>query len=201
MSRPPDSSHSAADALFARARSGDQDAWDELFHTCHPKLVRAVRRRLSTPLRSLYDSTDFAGDVWKSLVAKADRFDFPTLGHLLSFLAKAAEQKVIDEHRRLHARKNDVGRDRPMELATADGAEPRALASPDPTPSKVAVAGEVLELLRDGCSEVEREVIDLRLRNYPNAEIAPRVGWDLRKVQRFLKDLSDSWASPAGGRR
>ena len=201
MSRPPDSSHTDADELFARARSGDPDAWDELFRTCHPKLVRAVRRRLSSPMRSLYDSTDFAGDVWKSLVAKADRFDFPTLDHLLRFLAKAAEQKIIDEHRRLHAQKNDVGRERPLEAATAEGSLGRALASPDPTPSKVAVAGEVLERLRDGCSDVEREVIDLRLRNYPNAEIAPRVGWDLRKVQRFLKDLSDSWASPAGGRR
>ena len=29
-------------------------------------------------MRSLYDSTDFASDVLKSLAAKSDRFDFPS---------------------------------------------------------------------------------------------------------------------------
>jgi hypothetical protein len=52
------------DGLFARAQAGDQAAWEELFRHCYPKLVRVVRRKLtSSAMRSLYDSTDFASDV------------------------------------------------------------------------------------------------------------------------------------------
>ena len=83
-------------------RAGDQAAWEELFYTCYPKVVRVVRRKLNAPMRSLYDSTDFASDVWGSLVAKSDRFDFPNVAALMAFLTKAAEQKVIDEYRRGH---------------------------------------------------------------------------------------------------
>src|SRR6266446_8260813 len=34
------------DGLFARARAGDQAAWEELFRMCYPKVVRVVRRKL-----------------------------------------------------------------------------------------------------------------------------------------------------------
>src|SRR5205823_7837978 len=95
MNRTMESSDSDADGLFARARAGDQAAWEELFTTCYPKVVRVVRRKLNAPMRSLYDSTDFASDVWGSLVAKSDRFDFPNVAALMAFLTKAAEQKVI----------------------------------------------------------------------------------------------------------
>jgi len=184
------------DELFALARGGDQKAWDELFHACHPKLLRAIRRRLGSPMRSLYDSSDFASDVWRSLVAKADRFDFPTLGALISFMAQAAEQKIIDEHRKLHTLKADIDREQPLEAGEAG---PRALASPDPTPSAIAVANEGLEQIRADHSGPEREIIDLRLLNYPNGEIGPRVGWEVRKVQRFLKSLGESWMKSARG--
>ena len=201
MVESPEPSRPDADELFARARSGDEEAWDQLFRACHPKLLRAIRRRLGTPMRSLYDSSDFASDVWRSLVAKADRFDFPTLDALIGFMAKAAEQKIIDEHRRLHTLKADIDRLRPMDFALGDGeAGSRALASHDPTPSAVAVANEGYErILADRTGE-EREVIELRRLNYPNGEIAPKVGWDLRKLQRFLKSLGESFQHAAGGR-
>src|SRR3954468_17659368 len=93
-----DSSDLDSDELIARARAGDQAAWEELFRACYPKVVRVVRRKLDRPLRPLYDSTDFASDVWKSLAAKCDRFDFPSIDSLMAFLKQAAEQKVIDEY-------------------------------------------------------------------------------------------------------
>ena len=65
-----------ADGLFSRARTGDEAAWSELFHKCRPKVLRVVRRKLSPPMRSLYESTNFYSDVMKSLAASADRLDF-----------------------------------------------------------------------------------------------------------------------------
>jgi hypothetical protein len=40
--------------------------------------------------------------------------------------------------------------------------------------------------------ETERQIIELRLLGFTNAEIAERIGWSILKVQRFLKILRDS---------
>jgi RNA polymerase sigma factor (sigma-70 family) len=182
------------DELFARARAGDQSAWEELFHTCYPKIRRVVRRKLNPPMRSLYDSTDFASEVLGSLVAKSDRFDFPNLTALLAFLERAAEQKVIDAYRKRHTLKNNVKREVPMEIRRGDGSlAPRALVSPDPTASQIAQANEGLERVWARLTDEERQIVDLKRAGHTTEEIAQQTSWHVRKIQRFLKDLGDSW--------
>jgi RNA polymerase sigma factor (sigma-70 family) len=198
MNAPADSTVSGPESLFSRARSGDQTAWEELFRTCYPKIVRVVRRKLNPPMRSLYDSSDFASDVWKSLAAKFDRFDFPTIDSLLAFLSQAAERKVVDEYRRRHTLKRDMDLERPIEATRAHGHEPMALRSAEPTPSQVAQASEDWQQLLARLSEPERTIMDLKRMGYTNEEIAERTGWHIRKVQRFFKDLHDSWFTSGG---
>lgn len=194
MCQPKDSADHSSDGLFARARTGDQAAWRELFDACYPKVLRVVRRKLTSPsMRSLYDSSDFVGDVWKSLAEKPDQFDFPTLGALLAFLTRAAERKVIDGYRRHHALKNDQGRERPLGAWSRLGGEPD-LISDDPTASQQAQAVEAREQIFSGQPDRERKVLELKGLGYSNDEIAQHVGWHIRQVQRFLKDLGDSWA-------
>jgi DNA-directed RNA polymerase specialized sigma24 family protein len=191
-------SSSVEDELFARARAGDDAVWGELLNKCYPKVARAVRRRLTPPLRSVFDSTDFASDVIKSLVAKAGRFDFDSFDALVGFLVHAAQQKVVDEYRKACALKRGGG----SPCATLDGDDPDggplAVASDDPTPSQEAVAGEVHEWLYAGQSEPNREVIELKEAGYTCNEIAEQTGWNLRKVQRFFKGLHESYVRASG---
>ena len=191
---PTSDSVNTADSLFARARAGDNGAWDELFRTCYPKVIRVVRRKLNRPMRSLYDSTDFASDVMKSLAANAGRLEFDSFNSLMSFLIKVAEQKVIDEYRRAHTRRRDIGREVRLVPVGEDGAEGTSipLALGGPTPSQFAQATEVHERLLAGQDEEQRKVIELRHEGYSVSEIAANTGWNIRKVQRFLKDLKDS---------
>ncbi len=160
------------------AQQGDQEAWRALFDECYPKVLRVIRRKLDrqSPLRSLYDSADFANDVWKSLAAKSGRFDFPSIQALMSFLRQAAEQKLIDERRRFQTQKRDIDRERRLETMTV-GDEPYHLASGDPTPSQWAQEGETQQWLLANCSPEERRVIELRKQNYTNEEIAAQTGW------------------------
>jgi RNA polymerase sigma factor (sigma-70 family) len=194
----PSSESSSTDAqdLFTRARTGDQDAWKELFETCYPKVLRVIRRKLNSPsIRSLYDSTDFAGDVWKSLAANAERFDFANIDSLIGFLVKAVDRKLADEYRRQLSQKRDIGRNRPIDGDRGD----RELPSSDPTPSQVAVVNESWERILAGLAdEQEREVIRLKREGYSNEEITNKTGWHIRKVQRFLSELRDSSLPPRG---
>jgi RNA polymerase sigma factor (sigma-70 family) len=181
------------DSLFARARGGDDTAWEELFRACYPKVVRVVRRKLDRPMRSLYDSTDFASDVMKSLAANVDRLDFPSFNSLIAFLVQVAEKKVIDEYRKVHTQKRDIERQQHLAPDEETGAPTLGLISADPTPSQFAQATEVNERLLAGQDEPERQAIELKKLGYSNSEIAEQTGWHLRKVQRFFKDLWDSF--------
>lgn len=177
--------------LIERARLGDQDAWQVLFDDCYPKIVRVVRRRLSRPMRKLYDSTDIANEVMKSLAAKFDHFDFSSIDGLRAFLIRAAEQKVVDGYRRGHAQKRDLTRDRPMQGGDdAVGWEPT---DDSPTPSQVAVASEEEEILLEGQSGKQRTVLELKIQGLSNSEVARETGWHLRKVERFLEKLRGTW--------
>lgn len=199
MSLTTDSSSPVSDGLFARARGGDQAAWDELFAACHDKVLRVVRRRLNPPMRSLYDSSDFVSEVWKSLAAKVDRLDFPTVDDLIAFLVQAVKQKIIDEHRRQHAQKRDIDLNRRLGDLEGEQAGPVDLPSPEPTPSQFAVAKETQERLLAGQTAPVQEVITRKVQGYTNEEVAAQTGLQVRKVQRVLKGLRE--ALVGGGRR
>jgi RNA polymerase sigma factor (sigma-70 family) len=175
------------------AQKGNQTAWETLFRECYPKVRRVVRRKLSRSMRSLYDSTDFASDAMERLAANFDQLAFPSINSLIAFLAQVAEQKVIDEYRRQHTLKRDVARDRPISSRT-DDAEPLQVASDGPTASQVAQANEVHERLLARPDETERTIIRLKRQGHTTSDIAEQTGWNIRKVQRFLKDLLDSLA-------
>ena len=180
--RPTDIPHTVLD----RARRGDQEAWQILFEDCYPKIVRVVSKRLSRPMRKIYDSTDIANDVMKSLAAKFDHFNFSSIDGLRAFLIRAAEQKLVDNYRRGHARKRDLARDRALAPDGPGGWEP---ADSSPTASQVAMAVEGKEILLDGRSGVDREILELKLQGHSNSDVARATGWNLRKIERFLEKL------------
>ncbi len=191
MITQPNPFPSDIELLMARARAGDNAAWEELFHTCYPKVIRVVRTRLNPPMRSLYDSTDFASDVMKSLAENLDRLDFDSIDSLMAFLAQVARQKVIDEYRKANTLKRKIDRQQP--LAATDASGGAGLASGSPTPSKFAQADETHAGLLHGTSREQREIIEMRRDGYSNEEISRRVGWNIRKVQRYLRDLEDRY--------
>lgn len=177
--------------ILLEAQNGDQTAWEALFRECYPKVRRVVRRRLDRSMRSLYDSTDFASDVMKSLAANLDQLSFPSVESLIAFLSRVAEQKVIDEYRRQHTLKRDVKRVR--RLSSDDPDSPQVqLPSGEPTASQFAQANEVHQRLLDRHDETERRIIRLKQQGYSNADIADQTGWNIRKVQRFLQNLHNS---------
>lgn len=176
-------------STWQEAQKGNPTAWEALFKECYPKVRRVVRRKLNRSMRSLYDSTDFANDAMERLAANLDLLQFASLGSLIAFLAQVAEQKVIDEYRRQHTLKHDIARERPM---TTNEMGP----SHDPSASQLAQANEFHERLLARDDETERVIIELRQQGYTIADIADQTGWNVRKVQRFLKDLRDSLYEP-----
>jgi RNA polymerase sigma factor (sigma-70 family) len=151
-------------------------------------------------MRTIYDSADFANDVLESLAAKPERYDFDSLDKLLAFLVEEARRKVLDEVRKQNSQKRDIKRQ--QRLDAGDDESPRMeLPGADPTPSQIVQAEETRDRLQLGLSEDERRIIEMRQLDYSNEEIARATGWHVRKVQRFLKELHDSWRAQGPGAR
>jgi len=138
-------------------------------------------------MRKFYDSTDIANDVMKSLAARFDNYDFSSIDSLRAFLIHAAEQKVIDEYRKVHAQKRDVNRERPI-YGGEDGFY-RQLIDGSPTPSQLAVATEEKERLLGAQNGEGQKILEMKFAGHSSSEVARETGLHLRKVERFIESL------------
>jgi RNA polymerase sigma factor (sigma-70 family) len=120
--------------LLSRIRNGDDEAARELLTRYEPKIRLVVRRQLPRLLRSRFDSLDFLQSVWGSFFHKirTGPNDLDEEQNLITFLAWAARNKVIDEYRRAGTQKQDLKREEPLE---ARGNKEVCLAAGD-TPAK-----------------------------------------------------------------
>jgi RNA polymerase sigma-70 factor (ECF subfamily) len=173
--------------LLERIRSGDEDAARELLGRYEFKVRLVVRRQLPRLLRSRFDSIDFLQSVWGSFFhrIRMGPNDLNEEQNLVTFLAWAARNKVIDEYRRAATQKKDIRREQSL---GAGGDDAAALASGD-TPSQLAEAQETFERLSKFLPEDRRVILELRLAGYSCREIGDRLGLSERTVQRVLEEL------------
>jgi RNA polymerase sigma-70 factor (ECF subfamily) len=167
----------ALDPTFAdfigRIRAGDEQAAAELVRRYEPHIRRIVRLNLEDQrLARLFDSLDVCQEVMLSFFvrAAAGQYDLDGPDQLLQLLATMARNKLASAARRQRTRRRDQRR-------TVGGADALAqVASPDPTPSRVAAGKELLEAVRRQLSAEERQLADLRGQGLAWADIAARLG-------------------------
>jgi len=81
-------------------------------------------------MRSLFDSLDFAQDVWVSFIRKASACpEIRDERALIAYLCRMAENKVLEEYRHQTTQKNDLAK---CEEMTAD----HGLSTSNPRPSE-----------------------------------------------------------------
>ena len=171
-----------------RIRAGDELAARELLARYEAQVRLVVRRQLPRLLRSRFDSLDFLQSVWASffrrLRAGPEQFEDPR--YLVTFLARVAKNKVIDEYRRAASRKHDIRREEPL---WAGGSPPRELIADQDTASELAEANEAFSRLRDLLPADRREILGLKAEGLSSREIGARLGLSERTVRRALEDL------------
>jgi RNA polymerase sigma factor (sigma-70 family) len=175
--------------LLARIKDGDEEAARELLTRYESKVRLVVRRQLPRLLRSRFDSVDFLQSVWGSFFhrIRTGPNDLQDEQRLITFLAWAARNKVIDQFRRAATQKQDIKREERLDFG-GDGDE--RLASGD-TPSQLAQAHEIYDRLRDLLPADRRVILELKAAGYSSREIGARLGMNERTVQRVLEDLKD----------
>lgn len=173
------------DSLLEKLCSGDPAAAERVFLAFEPYLRMVVRKKLPTRLRAKFDSTDVVQSVWADVVRgfREAGWRFTDEAHLRAFLVKLTRNRFID-HLRRH--RTAVAREHPLgELVPA--LEP---VSRLPSPSELVQADELSERMLALCPPAHREIVRLRIRGIPVAEIATRTGLHVGSVHRILHDLA-----------
>jgi RNA polymerase sigma-70 factor (ECF subfamily) len=177
--------HPPLESVLEKLCSGDPAAAERVFLEFEPYLRMVVRKKLPPRLRAKFDSLDIVQSVWADLLHgfREAGWRFPDEAHLRAFLVKLTRHRFIDRIRR---HRTAMARERPLgDISQAEEPTSRL-----PSPSELVQADELGQRLLVLCAPAHREIVRLRLRGIPVAEIAGRVGLHVGSVHRILHDLA-----------
>lgn len=170
---------------------GDQAAANELFRRYVGRLTALARGRISRRLGRRIDAEDVAHSAFRSFFVRArtGRVTVAENGDLWRLLVSIAVNKL---HRQVqHNRAGKRSFDREQSLATIgdEALTARFTGASPPTVEEAAALAEEFELFLAELSPLERKVIELRMQDHSQSEIAARVGRTERTVRRILTRL------------
>ncbi len=179
--------------LLEKLNGGDSEAAEAIFLAFEPYLRMVVRRQISAKLRAKFDSIDIVQSVWADMLDgfRGPGRHFTDAAHLRAFLVKATRNRFVD---RLRQNRRSLEHEVPLAGTEAEDFPP----SREPRPSEVVQADDLWGLMLSLCPPAHHEMLRLKQRGVPLAEIADRTGLHESSVRRILYDLG---RRVAAGRR
>ena len=180
--------------VFAGLRLGDVAAVAEFCRRYGPMIERLAERRLSAPLKRRIGADDVAQSVCRTFVRRAGEGEFQLAdgGGLWGLLCAIALTKIRAKTRFHLRQKRSLRDERHLDSVAADGERkvPEA-ANSEPTPEATAEVSDMFDKLVAEFDEEERRIIELRLQDYTQEEIAERMQCSDRTIRRFMKRVQD----------
>jgi DNA-directed RNA polymerase specialized sigma24 family protein len=200
------STASSVSEWIQQLKTGDPAAAQNLWERYFARLVGFARTKLQPVSRRARDEEDVALSAINSFFRGAQRQRFPQLSDrddLWQLLLVITERKARDLHEHENRLKRGGGKVRVEALppgkddSTADKPGPAVenLPSREPTPAFAVQTAEefqrLLELLDDG--EL-RSIAMSKMEGYTNEEIAGKMGYVARTIERKLRLIRKIWA-------
>jgi RNA polymerase sigma-70 factor (ECF subfamily) len=177
------------DELIEGVRSGDDAALHRFFNTYGPALERLAARAIEPQMRRRFGPESIAQSVCRTFLrrARGDGFELTDGDALWRLLCAIALTKVREKVRFHMRHRRGLDREVPLD---ADGRDPHGV-SPDrsPPPDEQAAFADAFAHLVESLEDEERRVLELRLEDRTQQEIAAEVGCSERTVRRLMRRL------------
>lgn len=175
-------------------RQGEDEAVRAFCQRYGAALERLAQRNLASGVRVREGADDVVQSVYRTFFRRAADGQF-VLGDSQDLwrLLCAITLNKVREKARFHGRQRR-GWDR--EVALDDGAP--TLTAPDPAADEIVAFVELFEAVLDSLDEEERRMVDLKLQDRSNAEIAAALQCSERTVRRILARMKHRFATLSG---
>jgi DNA-directed RNA polymerase specialized sigma24 family protein len=192
---------------LARLQAGDREAARQLWEPYFRRLVRLARDRLRGAPRGAADEEDVALSAFDSFCRAAEQGRFPRLhdrDDLWRLLVVITTRKALHlaQRERRHKRGGGAVLDEAA-LARQTGSAPEgagldAVPALEPTPEFAALVAEECRRLLGALGDPELEAVALlKMEGYTTEEVAAKVGYVPRTIERKLRLIRGLWASEA----
>lgn len=163
--------------VLDRARAGNQAAILRLVQVYEPDIRLIARARLGSAIRPILDSVDVAQSVHRCVVLGLRRgsFDISTPEKLVAVAVGMVRIKIARHWRRLRIQeRSKAGFDRDANLSHVLA----ALTSREDNPAHVAELKDQMNRVSKELSDLELQVVQMRLDGYSTAAVARELGLD-----------------------
>jgi len=165
MSRPQDDSK-----LTTQADNLQPQSLDEVWRRYGEQLRRRARTRLRQyGLSGQAESMDICNDVMADFIRRAN-VNNVAVDDIMSYIMRAIDNQVLDTFRTLARQCRDFRR------VDATSVEEMPLGTVSPTPSQIAIRGEVIDRVRQLLGPEDAKAVDMMLENRDWKEIGAAIG-------------------------
>lgn len=167
-------------------RDNDDSAVADFWTRYEERLRRLAERNLSDRMKRRVDADDLVQSAFRTFLRRAgqDEFHLRDRQNLLSLLTTITLNKIRQKVRYFAAQKRGSDSDQYFETMADLGGN-------QPTPDEEAALREIEDLLK-GLDEEQQQVVDLKLQNHTNEEIARQLQCSERTVRRMIKRVEQN---------
>lgn len=171
-----------------RLADGDEQVLAEFWQHYYPRLERLAEKHLNVALQRRVGADDIVQSACRTFLRRAQvgQFQLADSESLWRLLCVITLTKVREQARFHLRKKRGMNLERHFESDAGGGRQPE-FAIEEPTPAEAAEFADQLEHLLAGMDGEERQIVNMRLEQHTNEEIAHRLGCSQRTVRRILQ--------------
>jgi RNA polymerase sigma factor (sigma-70 family) len=175
---------------------GQEDVLDDFYKAYGPTLQRVVCRRLNSGLQRRFDADDVVQSVLRTFFRRAQEGDLELedqqrVWHLLCAISVTKMRDKIRFHNRM---RRAMKKEQSANAGGGDTSGERMdFAASDPQPVDTVAFDEVFEGVFSSLEPDEQTVIQMKIQEHSNAEIAQTLKVSERTIRRMLERLQEKF--------
>lgn len=183
------------DSLIAGLRSGDEQAYEAFWNEFGDLLQSVAEKQLSQRLQRRVGSDDIVQSACRTFFRRVSvgQFDLPDSEALWRLLCSITLNKARRASRDHLRKKRGMDRELHMNAVVNDSEREHELENRGEQPIDVASVADEMSALLSGLSEQHCQVLDLKLQQFTNDEIAGKLQCSERSVRRIIAQLKERW--------